>query len=108
MIYKIYFYVPKDSVEKVKNAMFKAGAGKIGKYQKCSWQVEGVGQFEPMEGANPAIGSIKKIEKVPEYLVEMVCEKQYIKDVLKVMKKAHPYEEVAYGVVEILTYGNLK
>ena len=102
-MYQIYFYVPKDSTEKVKEAMFKAGAGKIGEYQRCSWQVEGVGQFEPLLGANPSIGSINKLEKVAEYRVEMVCEKRFIKEVIKAMKETHPYEEVAYGVVEILT-----
>ena len=102
-MYQIYFYVPKENAEEVKNAMFDAGAGKIGEYQKCSWQVEGVGQFEPLTGANPFIGSINKLEKVSEYRVEMVCEKRFIKEVIKAMKEAHPYEEVAYGVVEILT-----
>ena len=102
-MYQIYFYVPKDSAEKVKEAMFKAGAGKIGEYQRCSWQVEGVGQFEPLQNANPSIGSINKLEKVAEYRVEMVCEKRFIKEVIKAMKEAHPYEEVAYGIVEILT-----
>ena len=102
-MYQIYFYVPKENVEEVKNAMFEAGAGRIGEYQKCSWQVEGVGQFEPLPGANPAIGNINKLEKVSEYRVEMVCEKRFLKNVLKAMKKTHPYEEVAYGVVKILT-----
>ena len=102
-MYQIYFYVPKENAEEVKNAMFEAGAGRIGEYQKCSWQVEGVGQFEPLPGANPVIGEINKLEKVLEYRVEMVCEKRFLKNVLNTMKKVHPYEEVAYGVVKILT-----
>ena len=103
MVYLIYFYIPKDSSEKVKNAMFDAGAGKIGEYQKCSWQVEGIGQFEPMEGANPTIGSINKLERVNEYKIEMICKQKYLKDVLKAMKDNHPYEEIAYGVIKIFT-----
>lgn len=107
-MYQIYFYVPKESVEDVKEAMFQAGAGKIGNYQRCAWQVEGEGQFQPMEGANPAIGTIDILENVVEYRVEMVCQAKKIVEVLKAMQASHPYEEVAYGVVKILTLENIE
>lgn len=106
-MYQIYFYVPKESLNKVKEAMFAAGAGQIGDYQKCAWQVEGVGQFMPKVGANPAIGEIDKLEEVVELRVEMVCKKEKIKEVVKAMLHNHPYEEVAYGILPILTLKEL-
>ena len=106
-MYQIYFYVPLESAERVKEAMFQAGAGKIGNYQKCSWQVKGQGQFEPLAGANPALGTIDTLEHVAEYRVEMVCQKENLKNVLEALLKSHPYEEVAYGVFKILTLNDL-
>lgn len=106
-MYQIYFYAPKESVEDIKEAMFKAGTGKIGKYTECSWECEGAGQFRALSGANPAIGKVGDIERVAELKVEMVCAKEYLKDVIKAMLDSHPYEEVAYGVIAILAQENL-
>lgn len=100
-MYKISFYVPVKDAEKVKNAMFKAGAGKIGNYSCCAWQVLGEGQFLPMEGSHPAIGEKYKLEKIQEYKVEMVCAEDYINDVIVAMREAHPYEEPAYQVIRV-------
>ena len=102
-LYQIYFYVPKKEANRVKEAMFKAGAGRIGDYEYCSWECEGIGQFKPKEGANPHIGKVNKLEFVKELKVEMVCEEKYLEDVVKALLKAHPYEEVAYGVIELKT-----
>jgi len=106
-MYQIYFYVPKESAEQVKSAMFQEGAGRIGNYEQCAWQVEGVGQFKPMEGAHPSIGVAGALERVAEYRVEMVCEERYLKSVLQAMKSSHPYEEIAYGVYKIITLEEL-
>lgn len=84
--------------------MFDAGAGSIGDYEQCCWQTQGEGQFKPMRGSNPYMGAVHQLEKVKEFLVEMVCEKQLIKEALAAMKSAHPYEEPAFGVLEILTF----
>lgn len=97
-MYKICFYVPTSHVEEVKNAMFAKGAGKIGDYGCCAWQVLGEGQFMPLVGSHAFIGEQDKLEKVSEYKVEMVCADEYIKDVIAALKQAHPYEEVAYQV----------
>lgn len=101
-MYKISFYAPKDHTEKVKIAMFKAGAGRIGNYDCCSWQVLGEGPFRPLKGSNPFIGSQDKIELVSEYRVEMVCDDANLKASIAAMKDAHPYEEVAYDVVSMV------
>ena len=102
-MYKLSFYVPEDSLEKVKEALFAAGAGKIGLYEKCCWQTLGTGQYIPLEGSNPSIGSIGDIEKVQEYKVEMVCDDKYVKELLVSLYKSHPYEEPAYDLVKVYT-----
>lgn len=108
MLYKISFYVPFEYTEKVKDAMFEKGAGKYKKYDHCSWQTKGVGQFCPLEGSKPFIGNKEKVEQVDEYKVEMLCEKKYIKDVLKKMLEVHPYQKVAYSVSKIETLNSFK
>ncbi|HHD75183.1 MAG TPA: NGG1p interacting factor NIF3 [Nitratifractor sp.] len=102
-MYQIYFYVPKESVESVKEAMFQAGAGRVGNYSHCSWQSLGEGQFKPEPGATPVIGALEKLERLAEYRVEMVCQEKHVKEVLQALLDSHPYEEVAYGVVKIMT-----
>ena len=67
-MYKICVYVPENSVESVKQALFDAGAGRIGNYDSCCWQTAGTGQFRPLENSNPAIGSQGTVEQVAESL----------------------------------------
>jgi len=100
-MYHISFYVPLLDAEKVKSAMFKAGAGMHENYSYCSWQTEGKGQFMPINNAKPAIGKIDDIETIPEVKVEMTCHKDKIKEVVTSMKNTHPYESVAYSVVRM-------
>lgn len=100
-MYLIYIYVPESHLEVVKNAMFEKGAGKIGDYSHCAWQIKGTGQFKPLEGSNPHIGFKNVIEKVEEYKVEMVCQKSLITDVIAAMHTAHPYETPAYQIINI-------
>lgn len=99
--YKISFYVPQKALEKVKNAIFAAGGGRLGDYENCAWQVKGVGQFKPVKNANPSIGKVGNLEQLTEYKVEIFCQQKYLKASIDAMKKAHPYEEVAYSVVEL-------
>ncbi|BBH51629.1 YqfO family protein [Fluviispira sanaruensis] len=100
-MYKIYFFVPETHVENVKNAMFANGAGQIGNYSCCAWQTIGEGQFMPLKSSNPFIGEQNKLEKVPEYKVEMLCSEQNIHEVIKALKTSHPYEEPAFEVVRL-------
>jgi len=100
-MYKICFYAPDNAVEIVKQALFAAGAGRIGNYDSCCWQVLGSGQFRPLENSNPAIGKTGKVETVSEYRVEMVCEDKIIKDVIEALRQSHPYEEPAYDVLKL-------
>jgi hypothetical protein len=100
-MYQISFYVPKESLEKVKNAMFVTGAGNFNNYQNCCWQTIGTGQFKPINNAKPAIGNLNKIEKITEYKVEMMCDEKNIKKVIKAMKDSHPYEEIAFSIIKM-------
>ena len=97
-MFKICVYVPENSVEKVKQAMFEAGAGKIGNYDSCCWQTEGTGQFRALQGSQPALGEQGKLEQVQELKIELVCADQFIKKAVSAIKNAHPYEEPAYDV----------
>ena len=98
---KIYFYAPPSHVEAINEAMFMAGAGKIGRYSHCAWQVLGEGQFMPLEGNDAFVGTKNCLEKIAEYKVEMVCETIVLSQVITALKKAHPYEEPAYQVCRI-------
>jgi len=106
-MYKLCFYVPVEHLEKVKNALFNKGAGKIGQYDCCSWQVLGEGQFRPLAGANPFIGTENEIHKVAEYKVEMVVEDDLIAGVIKALLQTHPYEEPAYEVYKLVSFDHL-
>ena len=102
-MYTLCFYVPTSSLDAVKSAVFAAGAGRIGNYDHCCWQVQGQGQFRPLEGSNPTLGQQGEIEQVSEYRVEMVCEARVIGAVVQALKEAHPYEEPAWHVLEMVT-----
>lgn len=97
-MYKLCLYVPASHLEAVKQALFAAGAGRIGDYDSCCWQVAGQGQFRPLTGSNPFIGEQGQIETVEEYKVELVCDDNVIAMVVAALKQAHPYEEPAYQV----------
>src|SRR3990167_7231336 len=100
-MYKIVFFVPETHKDAVKQALFDAGAGRIGNYDSCAWETLGTGQFRAMQGANPYLGKIDQIERVDEYRIELVCEDALIKDAIRAMKAAHPYEEPAYDVIKL-------
>lgn len=96
--YKIAVYVPPSHLEEVKSAMALAGAGHIGAYSDCYWQVRGTGQFRPESGADPYQGQIGQVERVDEFKIETVVPRVNVRRVVEAMKAAHPYEEVAYDL----------
>jgi len=95
----LIFYVPEKDTEAVKSAIFATGAGNIGCYSHCSWQVLGEGQFKPLQGADPHLGEVDKIEKVKENRVEILCTDNNIQNALMALKESHPYEEPAYEII---------
>lgn len=98
--YHLIFYVPLDHSEKVKGAIFSAGGGELGKYSHCCWQTTGKGQFKPLAGSSPFIGSENKITIVEEVKVELIVQKKYLKKVLQALISSHPYETPAYTVTK--------
>ncbi|AQA19356.1 NGG1p interacting factor NIF3 [Halioglobus japonicus] len=100
-MYKLGFYVPETHLEPVKAAAFAAGAGRIGDYDQCCWQVAGQGQFRPSAAANPFIGKPGELELVDEYRVEMVCADDCVRAVVDAMIAAHPYEEPAWDLLQM-------
>ncbi len=103
-MYKLTVFIPDEAVESVKAELFKAGAGTIGNYQQCCWQVQGVGQFMPLSGSTPHIGEQNNLERVNEWRVEMVVEESVIETVIATLKQAHPYETPAYDVIKVLEF----
>lgn len=97
-MYKLAFFVPPSHVEQVKSALFAAGAGRIGAYDSCSWQVLGMGQFRPLDGSQPFIGQTGEVEQVEEWKVELVVADELIQQVVAALKSSHPYETPAYDV----------
>jgi dinuclear metal center YbgI/SA1388 family protein len=96
--FKIVVFVPREKLEQVRSAAFKAGAGQVGDYSGCSFVVEGVGTFHPEEGASPTTGRIKRDEKVQEARLEIPVQSDVMGAVLAAVWKAHPYEEPAIDV----------
>jgi len=100
-MYKLNYFVPTEAKESTKEALFNIGAGMFEKYENCSFETVGQGQFKPVGSANPYIGKKDTIEYVEEYKVEMICRDDLIRKAVEVLKEAHPYEEVAYEVIKL-------
>ncbi|MEK9200364.1 MAG: hypothetical protein AAB909_00140 [Patescibacteria group bacterium] len=95
---KLIVYVPDTHTDIVREAMGKAGAGKIGNYSYCSFSMKGVGRFRPEDGADPHIGDVGEFTEVSEEKIEVTCSREIVQDVIDAIKKVHPYDEVAYDV----------
>jgi len=101
---KIVVFVPADHAEKLLAAMAAAGAGHIGRYEACSFQVNGTGTFLPVDGAQPFLGRVGHMESVNEIRLEMVVPEWNLDAVIRAMRTAHPYEEVAYDVYDLSNF----
>lgn len=99
---RLSVYVPRNSVQSVTDAMFSAGAGELGNYSECSFRSEGTGTFKPEKGADPYVGEVGERHEEDELKVELVFPVYMKEKVISAMKKAHPYEEVAYGVFQMM------
>jgi len=96
---KIVTFVPASHVDTVADAMADAGAGVIGNYARCSFRTTGTGTFQGNESSSPAVGRRGILEEVPEVRLEMVVQQWDVGRVIRAMRSAHPYEEVAYDVL---------
>ena len=95
---KLVGFVPREALDAVRDALFAAGAGRIGNYERCSWYTEGTGTFFGGEGANPALGEAGREERVTEMRLETVFPVERQEEVVAALRGAHPYEEPAYDV----------
>jgi dinuclear metal center YbgI/SA1388 family protein len=98
---KLFTFVPVDKAEQVRNAIFVAGAGHISNYSECSFNAEGEGTFKAEEGTNPYVGDIGKRHTEKEIKIEVILPAYLENKIVAAMKAAHPYEEVAYDVVNL-------
>lgn len=101
-LYKLVVFVPKTHEEVVSQAIWEAGAGHIGDYSHCAFGTPGQGTFLPLDGTKPFIGQRGVLERVEEIRLETVVTDKNSRRVIKAMLKAHPYEEVAYDLYELL------
>lgn len=93
---KLVTFVPSENINNVAEAMYTAGAGAIGKYDRCNFQVEGIGNFRPLENSNPSIGTQGEETSVKEMRLEILVPNHLQSSVIISLKESHPYEEVAY------------
>jgi dinuclear metal center YbgI/SA1388 family protein len=99
---KIVTFIPTGpAISTVHEALAAAGAGSIGDYSHCSFATAGTGQFRPLDGANPTIGTVGRLERVPETKLEMVLPRGRRAAVVAALRAAHPYEEPAFDVFEL-------
>jgi hypothetical protein len=105
---KIIVFVPLTHSDKVREEIGKAGGGIIGNYSYCSFSSKGIGRFKPNKKAKPHIGQANKLEEVEEEKIEFICPKEKAKQIIKAIKKVHPYEEVALDIYELINEGDLK
>jgi hypothetical protein len=98
---KLVVFVPERALDDVRDALFAAGAGRIGEYERCSWYTPGTGTFLAGEGADPSIGERGREQRVPELRLETVFPDDRHEDVLTALRAAHPYEEPAFDVYQL-------
>jgi hypothetical protein len=94
--------VPREALDDVREAVFAAGAGRIGEYERCCWYTAGTGTFLGGEGSDPSIGEPGREERVQEYRLETVFPAERQEQVVAALREAHPYEEPAFDVYELL------
>ncbi len=101
ILIKLVTYVPKDYSKKVRNALFEAGAGNIGKYDSCSYNLEGFGTFRAGEEANPFVGKPGEIHTETETRIEVIFPEYLKNKLLQALVKVHPYEEPAFDFIPL-------
>ena len=99
---KLVVFVPAEALDAVRDAVFEAGAGRIGEYERCSWYAAGTGTFRALPGANPSVGSVGEEERVPELRLETVFPEERHAEVVAALRAVHPYEEPAFDILPLL------
>jgi hypothetical protein len=102
-VVKLVWFVPEEALDATRDAVFGAGGGVIGDYERCSWYTAGTGTFLAREGASPAVGGVGAEERVAEYRVEVVVPDESVAAAVDALRQAHPYEEVAFDLYPLHT-----
>ncbi len=100
--HKLVWFVPEEALDATREAVFGAGAGRVGDYERCSWYTSGTGTFLASEGAKPAIGDPGREQRVPELRVETMVPPGRAAAVVAALREAHPYEEVAFELYPLV------
>ena len=103
---KLVTFAPNKNADEIKNALFNAGAGSIGKYSECSFVTEGVGSFKAQGGAEPYVGKIGERHGENETRIEVIFSSHLEQKIIRDLKLVHPYEEVAYDIYSLDNYRN--
>lgn len=103
---KIVVTIPAENVDEVRKSVCEEGAGIIGNYTHCSVSTKCIGTFKPNEESNPYIGEKNKLEFVNEEKLEVVCDINKVKSVIKRLREVHPYEEPAIDIIPLLAEGD--
>ena len=99
---KLVVFVPPEALDDVRDALFAAGGGRIGDYERCSWYAEGTGTFLGGEGTSPSVGAAGREERVRELRLEMVYPEERHEELIAALRRAHPYEEPAFDIYPLL------
>ncbi len=101
-LHKLVWFVPEEALDATRDAVFAAGAGRIGEYERCSWYTPGIGTFLSGAGADPTIGERGREERVSELRVETVIPAARAQEIVSALLDAHPYEEVAFELYPLV------
>ena len=99
---KLVVFGPAEALDDVREALFAAGAGRIGQYERCAWYIVGTASFRALPGATPSIGHIGQDEHVPEFRLETMFPEARQDAVIAALRRAHPYEEPVFDIYALL------
>ncbi len=98
---QLVVYCPNEQSQQLKDALYTAGAGNIGNYRHCSYSVDGTGNFEPLQGANPFIGTVGQDTATAEERIEMIYPQVFESKIVSALRANHPYEEPAFALIPL-------
>ena len=104
LLVKLVIYIPETHADKLRMILGEAGAGKMGNYDFCSFSIKGVGRFRGLDGANPTIGAVGRLEAVDEERIETVCYERDAPRIIAAVRSAHPYEEPVIDIFPLLNH----
>jgi dinuclear metal center YbgI/SA1388 family protein len=104
LLKKLVTFAPLKDAENIRSVLFEAGAGQLGKYSECSFNIEGTGTFKAEEGADPHVGEIGKRHEEKEIKIEVIFPGYLQQKIVSAMIESHPYEEVAYDILSLSNY----